>query len=112
MQINQLYQQLKEIALDDNLTVGQAESLTKQQVANLLGLDVDASFWSGPNIGFWVNLKANAVKYLKQKKFEADKQFIINALNIPAFNSRFPDVDFESDETEKVLKIWFYGRPE
>jgi len=105
------YKQLEQIAKDNNYTVEQLQSLTKAQVADLLGLEPDAAFWSGGNEGFFINLKANLVQELEQRDDAAYKQALI--AKVDAFlKEKFPNYEIKITRYDgRKVTIWLDGKP-
>jgi len=105
-----LYQKLKQYAIDHNLTAGDVVNASKQQVANILGKDVNAPFWSGGNEGFYVNLKANLVQELEQRGDAAYRQALIAKVDT-FLKEKFPNYEMEITRHDgRKITIWLDGK--
>ena len=106
-----LYEQLKAIAAD--YTVEQVENATKQQVANLLGVDVDDPVWSGANRGRFVNLKGRLVRELKRRDDESHRLALEQYLTDGQrqwFRTNYPDAVFVHKRGKyPVIEIHYKG---
>lgn len=104
-----LYEQLKAIAAD--YTVGQVESATKQQIANLLGIDADDPMWSGSNRGRFVNLKGRLVRRLKRRDDESHRAALAQFLGGQGwFTNKYPDAVFvHKSGRYPVVEIHYKG---
>jgi len=107
MRDHPLYKNLRQIALDGDYTVAKIKRATKEQVAELLALDVDAAFWSGGNIGFFENLKLNLAQELQEMDNAADEQTLKGLLK-----AMFPDAVIERDHSERdpCVKVFYKGK--
>ena len=117
MQDNLLYNQLKQIALDNKYTKVQFDTLKKEQIADLLKKSVDDKDWSGGNEGFFTNLKAGIVQKLEEQEDKTDEQFIKDQLisgQRLALKNRFPKAETERMLLygKKVVVIWLDGKPD
>ena len=102
-----IYQQLLQIALDNDYTIEQVENATVEQVRQILGTDKRFS-WS-----FFKNMKSCLIVDLQQRDDEND----LAALKEQAkgwLDANFPDWQAERgrDNGKPYVAIWLKGKPE
>ena len=72
---------LKTIIDNNNYTLDQVKDLTKAQIASLLSLAPNASYWSGGNIGIFTGIKSHIIKHIKRKNDKVIALSIKNKLD-------------------------------
>ena len=108
MRNHELYKQFKQIAFDGGYTIQQVQDTTKQQVCNLLGIQITAI-----SNDFLRNMRALLISDLQNRNAEADSQMIrVQAENF--LNINFPnwEADRGQESGKRYTKIWHDGRPE
>ncbi len=96
------------------MTFDQVRNASKDQVANILGVDVNDPRWSGGNKGLWINLKANILQKMQQDIDAADEQTLRDLVDVPGFIAKFPDFEIDRGELDnkRYIRIWLEGAPE
>jgi hypothetical protein len=114
IQDNPLYVQVKQYALNNNLTSEQIRIATKTQMATVLNRGEREKFWDGNNEGFFTALRDNLYFELKGKEKDAIVNMLKNILlQVDWFKDNFPNADFDKGEERErdYIKIWLNGRP-
>ena len=92
------------------------KAFTKQQIATILGVGEKDPFWSGGNIGFWVNLKRNIETKMLDDLDQADQVFLSDQIEggaRTAMRSRFPNFQLVRRKSgdHRIIEIHLDGLP-
>ena len=104
MTFDEAYTKLLQYAQAHDYTPEQIESTTKTQVANVLDIDINASFWTDYNNGFFLNLRANIAQALRIKKITQDLLLLRDAII-----AIFPNMDYEVNKRHKIITLYLDG---
>jgi len=91
MEYSQAYNVLKQAIIDNSYTYSQVQATTKKQVATILGVGKDDAFWSGNNVGFYMNLKNSILVEMQDDIEQTDMEFLKSQIDGTAFRERFPN---------------------
>ena len=102
------YTKLKQYVLDNNWSVEQAQSFTRQQVAQLINMDFS-------DYSKFIALKKALVETLQNRDDEANLQGVKDQLvgyNRVWLTNRFPNVEFDRgfENGKKFIRIWLEGK--
>ena len=98
------YIKFKEYALANKLSAIDVRNTTKQQAADIVGIDLNAELWSGGNEGFFINFRENIAREIEIAKFDADfgpVEAVIKKL--------FPQAAFSADKRHRVFTVYLNG---
>ena len=94
---------LKQYVLDNDITIEQLRSVTKNQVQAILGVEIEDGYFS--------NLREHVRKRVIVHRDQVSLQGLKNRLtNNTWLASNYPDAEFTI--CNRVIKIWLDGFPE
>jgi len=97
------YKTILETEIDNNnITAENVQAWTKAEVAALLSVAEEASFWSNDNIGFHTNLMRHAMGYVANKITKAQKNDVGAAIQA-ALDANFPGYTVKAGNGNGIL---------
>lgn len=109
MQNNPLYLRLKQIADDEGFTASQAEALTKEQAAGLLGIsDTDITE------AFFENMRTLLSRVLQSENDQAEMQKVKGTVMTDGFfKDKYPNAEFITGriQDKPFITVWPDGEP-
>ena len=102
--MKELHSKLLEIAIDNNYTPEQVHNVTKKQVAGLLSESVAAAFWTGGNLGFFINLRENIAREIEYNIITPKISAIRTAIELV-----FPDAEYIVKKRQRKVIVYLDG---
>ncbi len=100
MQDRAEYIKFKEYALDNKLSTIDVRNMTKQQAAAVIDISPDAAFWSGGNIGFFINLRENIAREVEDNIITPKIGSIRSAIE-----AVFPDAEYTVKKRQRIVSL-------